>query len=325
MRLMNQKLKLYYVEKALRELTDETHGITIQQISDYLKARDISAERKTLYSDIECLQILGLDIQVEKSRSNRYKLVSREFELPEVKLLIDAVQASSFITEKKSRQLIKKLLGLVSMHDARRLEKQVFIANRVKTVNESIYYNVDTLNSAIADGAKVSFRYCEYDLAKRRRYKNNGEPYVVSPYALCWDNENYYLICRRQGMDELHHFRVDKISSAAILADRADACPSGFDPSMYARSLFGMFGGIAYQATLRFDNSLIGVALDRFGSDIPINSSGQSFTTTVNVVASPVFMGWMLQLGEKAEIVGPPELREQMRKHIASTALLYQD
>ena len=324
MRLMNQKLKLYYVEKALRELTDENHGLTIHQISDYLRAHDISAERKTLYSDMECLQLLGLDIKVEKGRSNTYKLVSREFELPEVKLLIDAVQSSAFITERKSRALVKKLLGLVSAYDARRLEKQVFIANRNKTVNESIYYNVDELNNAIADGQKVSFLYSTYDLTKRRKLKNNGAPYVVSPYALCWDDENYYLVCRKEGQESLHHFRVDKISNVERLQDRAEPCPRGFDPAGYARSLFGMFGGEAVQATLRFDNSLIGVALDRFGPEIPIVIGDDSFTTTVVIAASPVFFGWILQLGGKAEVLGPPELREQLREHVSAAHALYE-
>lgn len=323
MRLSNQKLKLFYLEKILREHTDEHHSLSIAEITEKLAAYGIFVERKTLYSDIECLQLANLDIQVTKGRGNRYALVSREFELPELKLLVDAVQSCKFITEKKSCTLIRKLEKLTSVHEAKRLSKQVFIYRRLKSQNEAVYYTIDTLNAAIADGRKVRFHYFEYMPNKHRRLKNNGEYYVVSPHALCWDDEYYYLIGTYPGREGLTHFRVDKILDIDEMDEYADRPPEDFDPVQYSRQIFHMFGGPECRAALRFDNSLIGVAIDRFGADIPVRPDGDRFITYVNVTKSPTFYGWMFQLGDKAEILGPEDLRKGMQEHVAAVARLY--
>jgi predicted DNA-binding transcriptional regulator YafY len=323
MRQTNQKLKLYYLEKILREQTDEQHPLTIAELTEKLASYGILVERKTLYADLECLQLAKLDIQVTKGRGNKYALVSREFELPELKLLVDAVQSCRFITEKKSATLIKKLESLTSVHEAKRMSKQVFIYRRVKSANEKVYYTIDTLNNAIADGKKVQFHYFEYTPDKRRRLKNNGDYYVVSPHALCWDDEYYYLICTYPAREGFTHFRVDKILDITMLDEPAEKQPEDFDPAQYSRQTFSMFGGQECRAALRFDNSLIGVAIDRFGADILIRPDGDKFITYVNVTKSPTFYGWMFQLGDKAEILGPEDLRAGMREHVCSVAKLY--
>ncbi|MGI6150924.1 MAG: helix-turn-helix transcriptional regulator [Christensenellales bacterium] len=322
MRLTNQKLKLHYLEKILREQTDENHSLSIAEITERLAAYGILVERKTLYADLECLQLAGLDIHVTKGRCNRYALVSREFELPELKLLVDAVQSCRFITEKKSRALIRKLEGLTSVHEAKRMARQVFIYRRVKSSNESVYYTIDALNTAISSGKKVRFRYFEYAPNKRRRLKNNGAYYVVSPHALCWDDEYYYLICTYPVREGFTHFRVDKILDISLL-DEPSENPEDFDPAEYSRQTFSMFGGPECQATLRFENSLIGVAIDRFGSDIPVRPDGDHFITYINVTKSPTFYGWMFQLGNQAEILAPDDLREGMLQHVCAVARLY--
>lgn len=324
MRLSNQKLKLFYLEKILREYTDEHHSLSIAELTEKLAAYGINVERKTLYADLECLQLANLDIHVTKGRGNRYALVSREFELPELKLLVDAVQSCKFISKRKSETLIKKLEGLTSVHEAKRLSRQVFIYRRVKTENERVYYTIDTLNDAIADGKKVRFRYFEYAPNKRPRLKSNGNFYVVSPHALCWDDENYYLICTYPARQGLTHFRVDKIQDIALLEESADKPPEDFDLAQYSRQIFHMFGGPECRAALRFDNSLIGVAIDRFGQDIPVRPDGEDrFITYVNVTKSPTFYGWMFQLGDKAEILSPEDLRKGMQEHVAAVSRLY--
>lgn len=323
MRLTNQKLKLHYLEKILREHTDEHHSLSIAEITERLASYGILVERKTLYSDLECLQLADMDIQITKGRGNRYALISREFEVPELKLLVDAVQSCRFITEKKSRLLIHKLEGLTSVHEARRMERQVFIYRRVKACNESVYYTIDALNSAIADCRKVRFHYFEYAPDKRRRLKNNGEFYVVSPHALCWDDEYYYLICSYPGHEGLTHFQVDKVLDIFPMEEPCEKPPGDFDPAQYSRQTFGMFGGTECRATLRFENSLIGVAIDRFGGDILVRPDGDWFVTYVNVTKSPTFYGWVFQLGDKAEIVAPDDLRQGMLEHVKEVCRLY--
>ncbi len=320
MRVTNQKLKLFYLEKILRKHTDEHHSLTIAEITEKLAAYGITVERKTLYSDLECLQLAGLDIEVTKGRGNKYALMSREFELPELKLLVDAVQS---ITEKKSRKLIEKLSNLASVYEANRIGDQVFIYNRVKAGNETIYYAIDAINDAIADRKKVRFHYFEYAPNKSQRLRNNGDFYKVSPYALCWDEEYYYLVCDYPAHEGLTHFRVDKMLNVSILDETRDKPPEGFDIAESSCQIFSMFGGTECRATLRFDNSLIGVAIDRFGSDIPIRPEGDKFTTLVDVTMSPTFYGWMFQLGSKAEILAPEELRQGMLEHVCEVSRLY--
>ena len=190
----NQKLKLMYLMKILLEYTDETHSLTMEEIKTKLKLYDISAERKSLYNDIESLRLYGLDIiGTKEDRTYSYHIGNRQFELAELKLLVDSVQSAKFITEKKSNDLIKKIEAFASRYEAIQLQRQVFVAGRVKTMNESIYYNVDRIHSAIADNFQITFQYFQWNVDKKMELRHNGIWYKVSPWSLSWDDENYYL------------------------------------------------------------------------------------------------------------------------------------
>ena len=295
----NQKLKLLYLKKIMQEKTDENHPITVPQIIAELARYDIQAERKSIYDDLEALRVYGLDIECVKSKTTGYYIASREFELPELKLLADAVASSRFITEKKSKELIKKIESLASMHEAKQLQRQVYVMGRVKTMNEKIYYNVDEIHQAIADNRQIAFKYFEYTVDKEKRYRHDGEKYVVSPYALSWDDENYYLIAYYPKYPNLSHFRVDKMESIESLEELRLSMPDtkDFNLAEYSKKVFGMFSGEEEQIRIRFDNSLIGVVLDRFGQDVIISKVDEnSFVISICACISPTLLGWLFRL-----------------------------
>ena len=205
----NQKLKLIYLLRFLEEKSDEEHPVRLQDMLEELKRYSVSAERKTIYSDLEALREAGYDIQ---QAGGAYWLAERRFELAELKLLVDSVQASRFITRKKSGELIGKLEALTSVGEARQLQRQVYVLNRVKTMNESIYYNVDGIHAAIAHGNQIRFRYFDYDVRKEKVYRRGGGAYQVSPFALTWAEENYYLVAYSSEAKQLRHYRVDRMS-----------------------------------------------------------------------------------------------------------------
>ena len=314
-RSAGQKLKLLYLMRILLSETDESHLLTVGELSAKLADCGVSAERKTLYDDIESLRLFGLDIVMEKSNSYGYYVAGRDFELPELKLLADAVQSSKFITEKKSMELIKKLESLVSVYDAGKLRRQVFILNRVKNMNESIYYSVDALHEAITEGKKISFRYFDYDIHKKRVFRRDGAPYVVSPVALSWSDENYYLIAHSSEREGATHFRVDRMSSVQKLEERRSPGAGGFNLANYSKKVFGMFGGEEADVKLRVNNQLVTAFIDRFGKDIIMIADGDHhFTVSVRVALSPVFHGWLFQFGELCEVLSPQGLRDDLRR-----------
>ena len=314
----NQKLKLLYLEKLLREETDEDHGLTMQQIIEKLSEYDIPADRKTVYLDLEELRSFGMDIISEhQGRQTYYKLISREFEIAELKLLVDSVLSAKFITENKSRKLIKKLEALVSVHDAKKLHRQVIISGRIKTMNESIYYNVDKLHTAINSGKQIKFKYFRYNVDKQEEYRRDGEWYYVSPWGLQWDDENYYLIAYEKDSDKLKHYRVDKMKNISILdlSREGKKLMEGFDEAAYAKRLFGMYGGQDSRVTLVGHNEIVGILLDRFGRDIPIvKIDSEHFQTYVDVMLSPQFYGWVAGLSDLLVITAPQEAAEEMKK-----------
>ena len=213
----NQKLKLLYLLKMLEEKTDEENTMTINDMIVELERYGIKAERKSIYADLEALRHYGLDITSRKSKTTDYFVASRLFELPELKLLVDAVQCSKFVTHKKSNELIKKIESLASNKQAQSLHRQVYVTNRVKTINESIYYNVDRLHAAIAENRQVSFKYFDYDVKKEKVFRKNGDKYTVSPYGLSWDDENYYLITFSTKYNGFTHYRVDRMIDIDLL------------------------------------------------------------------------------------------------------------
>lgn len=323
----NQKLKLLYLWEYLTQQTSEEHPVSIKQIIAYLESQDIAAERKAIYDDLELLRYWGLDIiQVGESRSTAYYVGSRDFELPELKLMVDSVQSSKFITEKKTIALIKKIEQLTNAFDAQLLSRQVFVANRIKTMNESIFYNVDAIHSAIAANKKLQFHYFEYTVTKERRLRHDGAFYQISPFALTWDDENYYMVGYDSEMARIRHFRVDKMIDISSLDEERDGqdAYAKMDLALYARKTFGMFVGEDKKVTLRFENSLVGPVIDRFGKEIMIIPDGDDhFKFTADVAVSPQFFAWICGFGTQAEIIGPAEVVSEFAKHIRSIADQY--
>ena len=306
MKSPNQKLKLLYLMEILLEKTDEDHTITVPQMIEELAKRGVSAERKSIYDDLECLQLFGLDICSNKTKTTNYYIASRDFELPELKLLVDSVQASKFLTRKKSMELIGKIEKLTSRENAKKLHRQVFVTNRVKTVNEQIYYNVDKIHDAIAQNRQIAFRYYNLDVNKEKVYRKNGEKYQESPVALTWDDENYYMITYKEKYQKFVHYRVDKMERIELLEEPRVLPEKDFDLSAYSKTMFQMFGGEETEVSIRFDNALVGVVFDRFGADIPILKTDENhFTCRVKVAVSPHFLGWLIGFGDQAKILSP--------------------
>ena len=316
----NQRLKLFYLYDILMSKTDEEHAITMPQIINELEARDVSAERKAVYSDLQALEDYGVDIiKYQEGRNFYYKVVSRTFELPELKLLVDSVQCAKFITAKKSNELIAKLEGLASVHDAKYLQRQVLVSQRNKTDNEKIYYNVDRIHNAINSNSVITFKYFQWNTKKEMALKHDGALYEVSPWALLWDDENYYLIGYDNITKLIKHYRVDKMLDITV-TDTKRLGKDQFekiDIANYTKSVFGMFGGEECNVRLQCDNSIVGVMIDRFGRDLMIiPKEDDTFVINVNVVPSEQFFGWIMSLGGKVKILGPDFIVQNMQNTI---------
>ena len=321
------KLKMLYLARIFMEETDDEHALTLQQIAAKLAALDISADRKTLYQDFEELRQFGFDIIAEQAGHNTfYHLGERRFELPELKLLVDSVQSAKFITDKKSRELIRKLESLVSRHQAQQLHRQVLIAGRVKTMNESIYYNIDKLHGAINADAQIRFQYYQWNVRREMELRRGGAWYQVSPWALIWDDENYYLVAYGAGDGKIKHYRVDKMLSISVTKDKrlGQEQFKRFDMPRYTKSLFGMYGGEQVKVMLEARNDMVGVIIDRFGKDIliaPVDS--ERFRVNVDVSMSNQFLGWIMAVGDGVKIVGPDKVVEKMRAEVRRLAEQY--
>jgi len=318
-----QKMKLLYLVKILTENTDDNHGMSMQDILDALAKEDIKAERKSIYSDVATLKEYGYDIDCVKNGKNyEYKILSRNFELPELKLLVDAVQSSKFITESKSNKLIKKIEGLASTYEAQYLHRSVYVANRIKTKNESVFYNVDDIQNAIATNSKIGFKYFQWNEKKERELRHDGATYVVSPWGLTWDDENYYMI-GYDGRDEtIRHYRVDKMLKIEILDERREGKEHfrSLDMAVYSKKIFGMFGGSEETVTLLCKNSMAGVIIDRFGTDVSlVKADDDHFKVRVNVQVSPQFYGWVYSLSDGVVITSPENVVQGMKERLKST------
>ena len=311
----NQKLKILYILKILTENTDEEHPMSTTELIRELAAFGISAERKSVYDDIDALLSYGIDIVKIPSRSNLYYIGERELQLPELKLLVDTVQSAKFITHKKSLELIKKLEGFTSRHNAKKLQRQVFVSGRVKTVNEQIYYNVDTIHAAMLENKKISFKYFEWNVDKKQQFKRDGAAYVQSPLGLTWTDENYYLIAYSDEREKILHFRVDKMSDIKIIEEKASIPPERFDMTEYTNRTFGMYGGKAEKVTLEMTNDLVGVIIDRFGKEVSIMKSDEEhFRVNLDVSLSPVFLSWLLSFGSRVKVISPQSLIDTVKK-----------
>ncbi len=318
MATQSNKLKILYLMDILLERTDEKHIMSAADLCAALKEYDISAERKSIYNDIAALQEYGLDIIQQRGANPGYYVASREFELPELKLLVDTVQSSKFITSKKSQELIMKLESLTSRYEAQQLQRDVFIYNRPKADNETIYYNVDQIHEAIHSNSKISFNYAEWTIKKKLKLKKDGAVYKVSPWSLTWDDENYYLIAYDEAADAIKHYRVDKMQSTKVLdEDRVGKDRFvDFDLAAFAKKTFAMYGGREETVTLACPARLAGVMIDRFGQDMIMVPDGDGFYVKVPVIVSQQFFGWLAGIGRDIKITGPENVRAEYRQYL---------
>ncbi len=313
-RSYDQKLKILYIWDYLQKYSHEEHPVRANELMEMLEKKEISCDRKTIYSDIAALQQFGIDIISVPGKNGGYYIAGRNFEMSELKLLIDAVQSSRYLTEKKSRELIEKLCELVGGHEASLLKRNVYISGRVKSMNETIYYNVNDIQEAIGRNKQITFRYFDWNLQGQRQYRE--KEYVASPYGLCQDNENCYLLAYspRHGITS---YRVDRMEAIGILEDKRIPCPelTGKAFTEHANRLFQMFAGDAMDVKLRFHNSLLNVVIDRFGRDTMLIADGTDhFNFTVKVAVSPMFLSWVIGFGDKAEILYPQSVIDRCRE-----------
>lgn len=314
----NQKFKLYRLAQIMLENTDEEHYITMPEIMAALGKYEITADRKSIYTDLRDLEILDIEVEGEPVGNRyHYHVINRPFELPELKLLVDAIQSSRFITEKKTNALIRKLEKLVSKYDAQKLQRQVYVSGRIKTMNESIYYTVDAIHNAISENRKIRFQYFQWNVKKEMELRHGGAWYHISPWGLAWDNENYYLVGYDSDAGRIKHYRVDKMLHIRISEEEREGREhfQKLDMADYTKKSFGMFGGEEQTVKLLVDNSLVGVILDRFGKDVMLIPADEGhFTVNVDVHVSSQFLGWIFSLGEQVKILSPEGVAEQMKQ-----------
>ena len=316
----NQKFKLYRLAQIMLEKTDEEHYITMPEIMESLAEYNITADRKSIYTDLRDLSVLGIEVEGEPIGNRyHYHVVSRTFELPELKLLVDAIQSSKFITEKKSNTLIKKLEKMVSEYEAQKLQRQVYVSGRIKTMNESIYYTVDAIHNAISENKKIKFQYYQWNVKKEMELRHNGAWYHISPWGLSWDDENYYLVGYDSDAEKIKHYRVDKMLHIRFSSENREGKEffNKLDMADYAKKSFGMFGGKEQTVKLLVKNNLAGVIIDRFGKNaILFPTDDEYFTVNVEVHVSRQFLGWVFSLGDGIKIVGPDDVVEEMRMEV---------
>ena len=323
--MASKKLKILYLAKFLREQTDEDHPAAVSDMIRYLQQMGIQAERKTIYDDLELLRLFGIDVVHVKTKIHGYYLGQREFELPELKLLIDVVQSSPFLTAKKSMELIGKLERLTSAAQASGLRRQVYVLNRVKTHNEQLYYNIDGVNQAINENRCIQFRYFDWSTQGERVYRHGGKRYQECPVALCVDR-NYYLITYRPEEEKYIHFRLDRISDLTISESERPALPEDFELASYMRTIFDMHSGDRRWVTLELEQSLLNVAMDRFGQEAHYRKGGGGrVIVSAEVEVSPTFLSWVLCFGGQAKILEPESAQEALRKLAQEALRRYDD
>ena len=311
----NQKLKIFYILDYLEAYSNEKNPVRASDLIAMLnRQHNIRCDRKTVYSDIAALQEYGVDIVSLPGKNGGYYIASRNFELPELKLLIDAVQSSRYLTEKKSRELIEKLCSQCNEQDAKLMRRTVLVSGRVKSMNETIYYNVDAIQDAIAQNKQISFRYFDWDFGGKRKYRD--KEYLASPYGLCQDNENCYLLAfsDRHGITS---YRVDRMTDIQLTEDNRTPCPELTGKALHdhANRLFQMYSGDALDVKMRFHRSLLNVVIDRFGKDTMLIPDGEDyFNFTVKVAISPMFLSWIIGFGAKAKILHPQSVADACKE-----------
>lgn len=296
--------RLLYVFRLLHSETDEKHTMSMPEILARLEAVGISAERKSLYEDFEALrEVLGLDVRYQANHG--WYLSSHSFDSAELALMVDTILAARFLTDKRSREIVDKITSLGSRHQKERLQRTVWVEGRVKADADSLN-NIDIIQESLRRGRLLSFQYFRYDEHKQKQLRRNGMRYLVSPQALIWSHENYYLVGIDHAHDGLRHYRVDKMQKLDCLSRRSRPVQSPFDPAVYSKQHFEMYGGRVAQVCLRCDKSLVGVLLDHFGMDVKLTPDGEEHVLLETELAvSPQLLGWLFGLGEQAAIVSP--------------------
>ncbi len=322
----NQKQKLLYLLKFFYEETDEEHTLTVNEIIEKLECNGISAARRSIYDDIRTLQDFGVDIVMRKSKTCEYFLASRLLETAELRILIDSVQSSRFITKKKSEALIKKLKGLISKPQARDFSGQIYIYDRIKNMNECIFYNVDTLHRAIAENRKITFRYFDYNIKREKVYRKKGADYCTNPMALTFDNENYYLIAYNEKYDDFVHYKVDRMTDISVSEQRRSMPKKPFNAASYVNSIFSMFDGETEHITAIFDNAYLNLVIDRFGDNVRLQKlENDCFQAEFKADVSPTFLSWMIGFGSSAIIVSPEWVADEVKRLALETANTYEE
>lgn len=323
----DKRKKLLYMLQYLLENTDENHFAKTPDIIEYLEnTYSVTVERKTIYTDIKLLQDYGEAIDLEivyDAREKGYKVMQREFELDDLQLLIDSVQSSKFITQRKAKELTDKLKRQTSRHNRPTLDRRAYVANRIRNMNDSAFYGLDNIHAAIAEGIKISFRYFNYNISKEKEY--NKKSYAASPFALLWNEGNYYLLAYEGG--KMKHFRVDKMDNVKLMDEKREGKDTFKALNLSERStkVFSMYGGKEETVTLRFSNHLTGVVIDRFGKDVGIRPDGDKhFIVHVAVEVSPQFFGWLCGLGKAVRLVSPAPIVEQLRDYVKGIAGMYE-
>ncbi len=328
----NGKRRLIALAEFLKSKTDEEHIYSASQIIEYLVSDGIDVERKALYSDIDALRLAGYDIVCTRSPKAGFFLASRDFEEAEVRLMIDAVQAAKFITVKKTDALVKKMGSLLSEPQAEKLKSQVYIDKGHKRKNEEIYYTVDVLHNAIAKRMKVTFVYSNLSVSDDLKPCLVEREFTVSPYAMIWSNDHYYLVCNNANYDNLMHARIDRMKSVKCTDEpwrhfsEVSDYKDKFDSADYAGKLFNMFSGTQQAVTLRCANRFLEEILDRFGENVRFSArNSDNFTAEIVAVTGEGFISWLLQYGNSVEVLRPASLRAVVAQRATDIAALYSD
>ena len=302
------KKRLLLILELLYKTTDESHPVSTVDITDYLDEKGFQIDRKTLRSDLRLLISMGYDIVVVKSSPNKYFWGERTFEIPELKMLLDAVSSARFISETKSKQLTKKIMSLAGMQQREQLKRHVRAIGKTKADNKGLYYIIDTITEAINQKKKISFQYMEYNGRKEKILRNDGEVYILSPYVLYWNEDYYYVLGYSDKRERVTAFRIDRMKTPTIMDDDSVPKPEDFDVSAYSNKVFQMFSGEETTVELECDTALMKYVIDRFGLDVETEElSGEKFLAKVPVDLSPTFYGWVFQFGGGIRIIGPEE------------------
>ncbi len=309
------------------EKTDEQHTITVKDIISELESHGITADRRSIYDDMRALQEFGIEIIKCQGKGCSYFIADRLFEDAELRILVDLIQSSRFITKRKSGELIKKLEKLTSRPQAGTLHRELCISDRVKSTNECIYYNVDTVHNAILQNRKIAFKYFDYNI-KRERVFRRDDYYITNPLALTFDSENYYLVVYNEKYKDTVHYRVDKMVDIRVLDEKRVIPEKAFNVASYANSMFGMYAGKEAQVTARFYKDFINVIIDRFGDNVVIVGDDEDedwFVARFKVNVSPVFISWMIGFGDNAKILSPDWVTEELLEVLCGAVSMYDE